>query len=274
MRLKFLFFPIIIIISLYIFIGYIWPEIANLKVANEEKLSHEQAIKAIKDKQTAIQTIDAQINSDSEGESVVNSYLPNKKMEERILTGINYLATDSQVSLVSLSLSSGAEEVSNDDATTLSVSPLANIANSLQGVQNKLPETSKSGTETINTSISVVGEYDKINLFLDQLQKISMFHSIKSLTITSSNAGDKVENASDGTVDTENNPAAASTLSADLVVDFGWMGTASIDNQKMSKFQSGIDKETMATIKQYISQKAPSVDKAGDMNGKINPFLP
>ena len=80
MRLKFLFFPIILVISLSIFIGYIWPEINNVKKINEEKLTNAQSLQSIKDKQAAIELIGTQITNDSDGKTIVDNYLPNKKV--------------------------------------------------------------------------------------------------------------------------------------------------------------------------------------------------
>ncbi|KKQ45464.1 MAG: hypothetical protein US63_C0016G0015 [Candidatus Moranbacteria bacterium GW2011_GWC2_37_8] len=278
MRLKFLFFPLIIIISLSIFIGYIWPELENLKNANEEKISNQDALKAIKDKKTAIQTIDAQINSDSEGETIINNYLPNRKIEERILTGVNFLATDSGVSLANISLQEGSDAANkNDEAQSLSLMPLAAVVGAAANQSNQNSKDAKdvSDIQFTQTSITVSGDYDKIRLFLDQVQRMSIFNSIKSLSITSQYSEDETKKDTTVEANEQTSQAESSTnLSANVVIDFGWMNTVKIDNQKIASFKAGLDNSTIAAVKQYVSQKAPGADRTGDSNGKKNPFLP
>lgn len=230
-----------------------------------------KALDAVKSKQLAIKAVDDQINDDSEGETLINNYLPNKKIEERILTGINFLATDSQVSLVNISIQDRAEDSVNSAAETTAVAGLA-----VAGLAPNSEITDKKvGMQATEATISIVGEYDKINLFLDQIQRISIFNSIKSLNIAPQANEEKEKTVSeDGTVIEAVDDANKLNLTADLVVDFGWMDTVSIDNRKIEKFQSGLDVSTIAVVKQFISQKAPAVDKSGDAEGKTNPFLP
>ena len=104
MRLKFLFFPIILVISLSIFIGYIWPEINNLKMANDEKIKNQGMLQDIAAKQAAIAKIDSQMTSNSADTATINNYLPSTRVEERILSGVNFLASDAGVSLANISL--------------------------------------------------------------------------------------------------------------------------------------------------------------------------
>lgn len=276
MRLKFLFFPIIIIISLSIFIGYIWPEIANLRVANEEKIQHNKDLEAIRVKQAAIKKIGDQINGDSEGEAVINSYLPSSKVEERILTGINYLATDSGVSLVNISLSGDGSKSTNnseDAALVAAASPLSAAITSggTAGAIGADKSKTKSDVKTTQASISVSGDYDKIRLFLDQVQKMSLLNSVKSITITSQPASEKAASTS---TEGATEAAPSNSLSLDMVVDFGWMSPVQIDSQKVANFKSGLDNTTIAVVKKYVSQKTPTVDRFGDRDGKRNPFLP
>lgn len=277
MRLKFLFFPLILVVSISIFIGYIWPEISNLRIANEEKMKHVSEVEGINNKKAAIQRIDAEINGDNEGETIINNYLPNAKVEERILTSVNFLASDSEVSLVDLSFDNGNPEKKNENVELLSSGSPLSAAIASNAVNTSNPDNQKADAigdkQVMHTTIMVSGEYEKIRLFIDQLQKMSPLNSIKNLTISSqTEESDKQGDVAEGE-DTSNTQVSSSELSAEMNVDFYWMSPVKIDSQKIANFKSGLDNDTIAVVKQYVSQKAPSVDKFGDASGKRNPFL-
>lgn len=264
MRLKFLFFPIMLVISLSIFIGYIWPVIGDLKTANTEKMSHLDALKAINEKKLAIDRIDGEISKDGEGESVINEYLPNVKVEERILTGVNFLATDSGVSLVSISLGNGSESSAATAATDSSITQQALVISDpmdVAGVE-KISSVASNDLKFTQADIIVVGDYEKIRLFIDQVQKMPIFNSVKSISISSQSTQAAADEATD-----------TNSLSANLVIDFGYMNTMKMDSQKIANFKPGLDSNTISVVKQYISKKSPAVDSIGNRDGKTNPFL-
>lgn len=282
MRLKFLFFPIILVISLSIFIGYIWPEIKNLQGANEEKMNNEALLGDISAKKAAIQNVGTQISNDGDGEAVIKNYLSDKRMEEKILTNVNFLATDSGISLVDISIENGEEPLQETDELDQdlvnSISPIAAIANNINSQNNAESNASlkkNSKLQYVSAQISANGEYEKIRLFLNQLQRISILNSVESVTISSLNVEKKNDSVEDSVevVSAEVASQVATTLNVKAVVNFGWMSLISVDQQKAAVFKPGFDKETISIVKNYISQKTPAVDTFGDVNGKKNPFL-
>jgi len=269
MRLKFLFFPIMFVISFSIFIGYIWPEINNVKKINTEKLANTQALQAVKDKQSAIELLGTQILNDSDGSATIKSYLPDKKVEERIIGGINYLAADSGVMLVNIYL----KKSDVADLTNGAQQNAASVKNSSASLNNpangQVLTDEADGLRFNDATILVNGEYEKIRLFIDQLQKISLLNNIKSLTITN-----KKKSYEGETEETNPDP---SNLSADIVMSFGYLPSLSLDNNKISKFKPEMDNNAVGILKQYVSQKTESVAAitGGIGNkGKANPFLP
>ena len=256
MRLKFLFFPIILVISLSIFIGYIWPEISNVKSVNAEKIANTQSLQDIKDKQSAIELIGTQIANDNDSKTMVYNYLPNKKVEERIIGGVNYLAVDSGVSLVNISL------------RNLDVPNPANTAQQNAALANK-PADNADVLQFSEATISISGDYEKIKLFINQLQKIALFNNIKSLVISNK------EKSSSNTTDA--NSSSSSTLFADMVVNFGYLSSSELNNNKITNLKPELDSDTIGVLKQYISQKTESmasmISNVGN-KGKANPFLP
>lgn len=231
-----------LVVSLSIFIGYIWPEINNVKNINKEKNTNTQSLQDIKDKQSAIELIGAQIANDNDGKTIVYNYLPNKKVEERIIGGVNYLAVDSGVSLVNISLK-------NLDSINLTdVNQKGNAVNNANLL--KFSEA----------TISIAGDYEKIKLFINQLQQMALFNNIKSFVIS------KKEESSD-----------SGNLSVEIIMNFGYLPSSEINNKNISNFKAELDNNTISVLKQYISQKTESIaamiSDTGN-KGKANPFFP
>ena len=254
MRLKFLFFPIILVVSIAIFLGYIWPEIDNVMKANEDKLTKNVELQSIKDKQLAIESIGKKISDNTDGEKVVNDYLPENKVEERIISGINYLAGDANVSLVNIALTSAKNVPVATSAST--VDPITGQLVVNNGAANLL--------QTTSAKVSVTGEYDKIRIFLDSLQRMPIINTVKTLSITKQEikAADAVEGA-----------AVSSVLAADIEVNFGYLAVAKVDNKQVEKFDASLDNETVDSLKKYISQKSQLIGNDSDPKSKKNPFL-
>ena len=282
MRLKFLFFPIILVISLSIFIGYIWPEINNLKMANDEKIKNQGMLQDIAAKQAAIAKIDSQMTSNSADTATINNYLPSTRVEERILSGVNFLASDAGVSLANISLKDAqpATAAGVDVTTSINTTP-SNVAavNSLSSTSGAIAGTAvqqapPESLQYTEATISVSGNYDKIRLFVDELQRMPILNVVKSLNISSQISAAPAATPASTTPASSDQKVDPSILSANLVVDFGYMNPIRIDNQKITNFQSSLDDATTNVVKSYISQKAPAVDNSGDSSGKSNPFLP
>lgn len=245
MRLKILLFPLMLAVSFAFFMYYAWPEIVNLKTINEEKKENSRLLQDIKEKQSAIKQIGAQISNDKESSNAVINYLPEKKAEERIVGGVNYLAIDSGVALANLSLKD------------------INTENPANAARQNPASDKKENKENINTmkfseaTILVNGNYEKIKLFTDQLQKIFLFNNIKSLTISSE----------------QNKSEKADSLLATAVIDFGYVSSSKVSDSRIANFKPEFDKNTVDILRQYVLQKTESVSRNSN-KGKANPFLP
>lgn len=262
MRLKFLFFPIMLIISLSIGIGYIWPEVSEISQMNKNKIDGQEKLLAVQDKQAAIEKLGTQLTNDAGSENLIKSYLPVSKYEEKIISGINFLATDSGVSLVNLSIKDGTDtvEVSTAAVSNLAVTMTGNISENISNPTNVQNLNTDNGKlKNSEATLVVTGDYDKIKIFIDQLQKMPVYNVIKSLNIVSNEDLKQEETQS---------------LTANITVNFGYMSPIKIDNSKMNDFAATIDSSAISVLKQYVSQKSPSVESGGDQNGKINPFQP
>lgn len=245
MKLKILIFPLMLAASFAFFMYYAWPEIVNLKSIKEEKSENNQLLQDIKNKKLDIERIGNQISEDKDSSNAVLSYLPVKKMEERIVGGVNYLAIDSGVALANLSL----KDISTENP--------GNTARQNPASDKKEKEEIINTMKFSEATILANGGYEKIKLFVDQLQKIFLFNNIKSLTISSE----------------QNSSENANSLLATAVVDFGYIAPSKMNNSRIANFKPEFDKSTIDTLKQYVLQKTETVNRSSS-KGKANPFLP
>lgn len=272
MRLKSLFFPVVVLVSLFIFISYIWPEISNLKDINKKKIINEKSLQDVRNEQTAVKSIGTQLAGNSEIGTIISSYLPAKKAEEKIIGGINYLAADSGVFLESASV----KDLYVEDpygAMAVDSSASSESAASTEGAEGDpalaLNDTNK--LRFIETIIGVRGDYEKIKLFIDQVEKMPMLNDIKSLSISRVK-----ETASSGSGDGETQQVSSNLL-ATMTINFGYMPLLEVDNNKLINFKVAFDTSAINVLKQYISQKIDSSNYLvgnTDGKGRPNPFIP
>jgi hypothetical protein len=271
MRLKILFFPIVVVVSLAIFIGFIWPEIQSIIKINEEKIAKNKELNTVKEKQAAIELIGKSITDNINQKDVVNSYLPEKMTEERVLSSLNFLAGDANVSLINVSLVDAAVSSAMRDADIMSANPL------LGGIASATPVDPATQVIDPNTGlpiveeviklqnltmkISVVGEYAKVKAFVDGLQHMPVINSIASIDISKKTAEQQDQNTA--------NPS----LIVDITADFGYMPFAKVNRQQIEKIKNGlsIDTGVIDTLSTYRLKKSDMNENIGQM-GKENPF--
>lgn len=237
------------VIAVAIFWGFAWPDILVIKKINEDRAKILADLKTVKDKQVTIGQVKDKIVSDADGAKIVNEYLPKEKTEERIIDNISYAAGNANLSLTNMSVAPAQAKVA-------SISPVAIISPETgQPVPAKVDPILKTSAKA-----SVSGEYDKIRMFLDNIQKISIYNTIKSVSISKK-------------IDTTAGKEAIvndSILTAEVAVDFGYMEPIKVSSQK---FDDALDGNTITVLRKYISQKAQPLGVVGGEKGKTNPFL-
>lgn len=252
MRLRYLLFPFAIVISLVIFFNFGWPKIDIIKNAKNKKNENIAKLADLAQKKEKVQKLKEQLVKNVVDKQTIENYLPKQNMEERVVGGINYLASDAGVALVNVSLTKPNEKYPNKSASSKT--------------NSKEAEKEMQFSEA---TILIIGEYEKIQTFFDKLQTIPMFHSIKSLTIE--NKEEKTDN--DKILEAEDVPSVDSlkSLSVNAVVKFGFLEYSDADSQ-IDKFKPSLDTETISTLKAYLSPKDASI--VGEKEkGKKNPFF-
>ena len=194
-------------------------------------------------------------NKDIDDKKIVDNYLPSSNVEERIIGGINYLAADAGLALLDISMKASLENKSANSIVTNNVT-----------TENSTKDKAVNNMQFNETSILISGEYEKIGLFIDKLQKMALLNSINSLTIK------KIS----GTVsdNTDKQVSDSKNLNAEIIVKFGYLKTVNSDNQ-IANVDPKLDKETVDALRFYVSAKDVSTSAISEpaLKGKKNPFF-
>lgn len=273
MRLKYLLFPIVLLISVAIFIGFIWPEIRNMKIVKAANDAKKIELQALLDKKIKVAEIENRLNDEAGIDNIITEYLPEVKKEEKIISGVNYLANSFNVTLVDVSMV-GTNNSKLNEEPSLESNYLTD--QSVAAVDPLAAPVVATKVQSVPVKISIVGRYEDIKSFLNGLQKISLFNSIKSVGISKQSVLTKVAIGED--VSAEEQQKESTNLVANVEIDFGYMKTAKIDNAEVQKLKTSLDGETIKALKQYVSPRSQSMiggDQALDDGtaGKINPFF-
>jgi hypothetical protein len=213
-------------------------------------------LESIQKKKAAVDSISSDLAVNSEVKDIVKGYLPEDKAEEKIINGVNYLAGDANISLVSISLTSPKRVSASDIDANALVSNI--VIDPLTGQEvlvnpNPIKQTS--------AKIALMGDYEKIRIFLDNLQRMPIFNTIKSISISKQKTT------------TQDVAVADSSLTVDLVVDFGYLNIGKVTGAQAETFVSDIDKKTVDVLREYVSQKSQLNESEIGSKGKTNPFL-
>lgn len=259
MRLKTLFFPIVLVISFFIGFGYIWPEAMKIKEMNEKKIEKQKTLENIEAKKRLILQAKEKMSSGDLG-VFVREYLPERRIEEKIISNISYLASDSNISLLDISMTDSGKSQSKTVA-------VENNAIAMGGIGAGVVKSADPVIESIPVKISVSGTFQQTKVFLDGLQRLPIFNNVDSLSISKK----PVVKSSD-----ENDSSAGEdSLLVDAVINFGYMGVSKISESEASSLNLNIDEETVKSLKGYVSTKEQVLSPVlvGEKGGRTNPFL-
>lgn len=257
MRLKLLFFPIVLIISVALTIGFIVPLATSAMQKNKENLKMANDLETLRSEKNNIKDFDNMLTEDVEYKKVIYSYLPETKSEERMISGLSHLATISGVSVVSIGLEkNGIDNFSNKAVVNSTAGEETMESAIMQDEDN--PEAKNQIVDLVNVDVSVIGSYEKILMFIDQINKMDMYNVINSLKISP-----------------QQNPGEDSSnyLVADFQVGFGYMNKL---NQGKMVNSSNINSSLSAfdQLKGVVSSTSKTENLEVGAVGKSNPFLP
>jgi Tfp pilus assembly protein PilO len=173
MKLRILFFPLMIVTILYLLIWVIYPKYDTIKTTKNKLKAVNEKLVSVRAKEQNAASLVQNLNKNSEEQSIITKYLPEKKQDEYVLASINSLAITSGVAIASMGFS--------ENEMTQSVETL------YDDLGNELPQDADK-LKGIDVDIAVVGSYEKIRQFLFALSTINRLNEFSSITMTNGTA--------------------------------------------------------------------------------------
>ncbi len=267
MKIKILVFPAVLAISITILIAYIWPEIDALRKANGDLAGSKAILENILEKKSKMENLKNSLNQNQDKEKFVLDFLPLKKNDEGVINGINYLATNSGVSLVNLTIEEDKNQVAvveNDPGAVDSKKVLFSQSSEVNA-NSQVNKLAEAKMQFVKSKISIVGNYENIKTFLEDLYKMEMLNSIDSILIS------KQEEGQSQGVKVDQN---SNTLYSNIEVSFAYLPRTKINGDFSSPIfsQTSFDFTAYNKLNGLISRKIPKLEVGEE--GRSNPFLP
>lgn len=246
MKLRILFFPIAVIISAALIIGFIYPDILTI-IRKRGELENEVRMLngAEKRKENVISLLQDMKSNETKSKEVMD-YFPDQKYEEEIINKINRVAIDSGTVLTNLNFPSSKNVSKRSD--------VASQANVIDVTSEETPDIISSPKESV-VELELFGSYKDIGSFLNRIYAMEKNNIIDSIVISES-AGE------DGN----------SGLMAKVTISFGYLPLVNVSDEYQadifsnSQFNFGV----IDRINSIIARKIPSVTI--ENAGRSNPF--
>lgn len=270
MRLKFLLFPVVLVILVIVFIANIWPEISLLRQMNSQYNKDKEILGNIISKKGDISSLNDNLESNKDKKDFVLSYVPEKNNDEKNIYLLNYLATNSSLSVLSISLDKVAQ---NDPSTEINASNPVNIIasaivtdpNTGEAIDPQVLLENAKKIKFAEAHVTVAGEYDKIKMYLDKLERMEIYSKVSEVKI-SKNKEEKKE-GQDQAQTSESN-----LLVAEIAVDFGYYPKMKdADYATLTKLGSSFDFAKIEKVRSGITQNVPVIEAGA--SGRNNPFV-
>jgi len=245
MRLKIFLTPFALLIAVIVATWYIWPVVVDIQLKMGEVKKSQENLNATSVKKDNVAVLVASLDKNKDKEDFISSFVPSSKDEEKIVNGLNYLASDSGVNLLNISIAD--DKISGQPTAATSIAP---------------GKTSTyTATPTIKFSIVDVifsGKYENIKIFLSQIHKMEIINRINLLSISKAAV----------------NEAGGDELATNAEIKFGYMPYINQAESGLSSVfsQSSFNFDSYSKINELIARKIPVLDTG--QRGKANPFLP
>jgi len=250
-------------ISLALVIWFVYPAITNgtdglLEKYGQLKKEKEKSAQ-LETKSQNVKKLSAQLASSPEEKKVLFQFLPDSMKEEEIIDNLNFLATNSSLSVIDLSVGQPAEEAVEETAAVAGPPVAADTSGQglMGGEEGFLPVT-EPAERNFEVTFSVVGDYEKVKDLLGKISALERFNGIKTLEI-------RKPTGQEGT---------GNSLITDTVLKFNFLKKRDVlPDVESSAF--GLEKFSMKTIGDIKNSKSTAILKLNiDQAGKANPFLP
>ncbi|TAK95041.1 hypothetical protein EPO05_05295 [Patescibacteria group bacterium] len=192
MRIKILLFPVVLIVSLWLAIGYIWPDIQ--KIGEKRKVVGEQEalLADVTAKNNRILALKASLGSRDEQSQYrkdearyAEMFLPPTKQEEDIINSLNSYASGLVVVNIALNeikpTTGAAAAVAQP--TLGSASAQVAVTTDKQGKSIQSPTYVEPKPLVVEAKITAVGKYEDMKQFLNKVYHMEMLNEVPTVTV-------------------------------------------------------------------------------------------
>ena len=259
MRLKIFFTPLIFIVVIVVAIVFIWPAAKDILAKRQALVKSNNELNLIIEKKNNVEVLKGMLDKNKDKEDFILNYLSYSRNDDKIVDGINYIATDSGVNLINLSVEEVKDvAIAGQGSEGLSaVSESTGTGSSAEDVLVLKPTVKYFSVKT-----DISGKYQNIKMFIEQMNKMGILNKINSLNISKASS-------SDGQVDANND-----VLLANVEFRFGYMPQIHEQYGSSSEVfsKNNLDFSSYSKIVNLITKIIPALDDG--QKGKSNPFLP
>lgn len=253
MHLKVLLVPSLVIMTLVLAIGFIRPALADLGTKQAEFEAVAARLEAARIAAGNIDALGASLDSRSDAEVFVKQYLPEKMDQDRPMDALNFLASQSGVTLSNMEFT----DVKRVEAVPVDMTIDPAVAAEAAAFAEPIPET-------YVVSATVRGSYENIKTFFTRASRMDRLHDVSSFSI-------EVDEAR---VQTPDGPAIdpASDLIGTFTANFPYFaGRPAIAVVSAPLFQQAeIDFAPITAAIEKSSEAIPSLERP--QSGRSNPF--
>lgn len=258
MKVKILFFPLAIAITLMVAIFYIQPEIQSAMGARASVMEKETRLSDIEQKVRNIGLLGSDLDGNKENESLIMKYLPVVQDDDRVVDALNFLSAQSGLTLSSVKMDKVAETAVKTEAVeTTSKSALFATGDSTAAVK---PAQIIAMPKTIKVTAEVTGSYEGIRDIVGKISKMDRFQNFAAVKVGRAGTSGQQE------------AAPSDALKASLEINFAYLPKVrTTGNLDLPIFlQSKVDLKAVQSLRQYISSPVPFMEMGA--TGKGNPF--
>ncbi len=270
MNVKLLFFPLSITIAIAVFVFYVKPEVDVVMTNRSTLVEKGDFSTSIKQKIQNIGSLESDLNANKENESLVMRYLPSMRDDDRVVDGINFLASQSGLLLTSVKI----EKVATETQAAASAGPEVGLASGsgivpLVGggvdiAAVKSEAIVPSVPKLMKVSVTMVGTYESIRDVATKISHTDHFQNFSMLSIERSSS------TADASSDQPSNP---NILNASMSVNYAYLPQTKAKGNYNRPIldQTAFDYGSVQRLKQYMSAPVPNMEIGA--SGTSNPFL-
>lgn len=166
---------LISLISLIVLFSGITPQVNNIFDLQRDIKAGDEELKLLSQKKADLENIEARAAYGSLDS--VNKVLPSKKPLLELLTALNLVAEQNNVSFANLSLSPG--EISSQSAELLDGAKKTSSKNKKKTSQSK----NKEGYDALSVELEVAGLFSDVQKFFIDIEKVAPLTNISSLSL-------------------------------------------------------------------------------------------